>query len=456
MLPARGGLAFVGVVMLFACAGTRATPAPPLVTWTDCAEPATGVRCGSISVPENRETAVATSRHIAIGFDVLSATGRDRREPVFILAGGPGDAGTSFRRTVARAWPGVIDRRDVVLIDQRGTGRSSPLHCPMNAAADPASTFGHIFDRTIFTRCRETLAAGHDLGAYTTAAAADDLDDVRAALGYERIVVWGGSYGTRLAQSYLQRHDDRVAFAILDGVVPIDLAITGRYPAHLQRAVDAVPGASGLLQRHARRLQSAPMQTTIVDPSGRRIEVRLSIGDLAYAVRGILYGAQGSAHLSALLQAADRSGDLSMFAQQYWERAVRMDRLLAHGLHLSVLCREDVPFVSTEDRLAAASTLGGTYVLDEYQAACRIWNLPPLAPPAPQPRPAPALLLSGGFDPVTPAAMAERTAAWLPNARLFTAPAAGHGVSFGCAAAAVAAALAEGSAASLPPVCASR
>jgi len=173
-------------------------------------------------------------------------------------------------------------------------------------------------------------------------------------------------------------------------------------------------------------------------------------------VRGILYGAQGSVQLPAMLQAAERSGDLSAFAQRYWERAARMDQALAHGLHLSVLCGEDVPFISAEDRRAAESTIGGTYFLDEYGAACRIWNVPPVARPAPQSRPLPALLLSGAFDPVTPASMADRTAAWLPAARLFTAPRAGHGISFGCAAAAVDAALADGSTASLPPVCAGR
>ena len=454
MLPARAGIAFIGVVIALACTGTRETPAPPLVTWIDCAEPAPGVRCGSIGVSEDR--GAAAGRRIDIHFDVLSAAGPERREPVFALAGGPGDASTGLRGAIARAWPAVRDRRDVVLVDQRGTGRSSPLHCAMNVAADPASAFGHIFDRTLFTRCRETLAATHDLGAYTTAAAADDLDEIRAALGYEKIIVWGGSYGTRLAQAYVQRHGPRAAFLVIDGVAPIDVAIIGRYPVHLQAAVDAVPDAAAPLHRLAAQLHSAPARTTLVDHSGRRVPVTMTIGDFAYSVRGILYGAQGSMQLATLLRAAEHSGDLTLFAQRYWERAVRMDNNLAHGLHLSVLCGEDVPFVSAEDRRAAESTLGGTYLLDEYQAACRIWNVRPVARSTPEPRTMPALLLSGRFDPVTPAAMAERTAAWLPAAKLFTAPTAGHGVSFACGAGAVAAALADGSAASLSSVCASR
>ncbi|HEX5215068.1 MAG TPA: alpha/beta fold hydrolase [Vicinamibacterales bacterium] len=454
MLPARAGVALTAIAVSFACARTPEAPALPQVAWTDCVEPAPAIRCGSIRVPEDRSS--ARDRQIDISFEVLAATGPRRAEPVFALSGGPGDASTGLRGAVARAWSAVRDRRDVVLVDQRGTGRSSPLHCRMNVAAEPASAFGHIFDRALVARCREALAATHTLRAYRTDSAADDLDEIRAALGYERIVLWGGSYGSRLAQSYLQRHGPRVAFVVLDGVAPIDVAITGRYPAHLQAAIDAIPGAMTPIRRIAARLQTRPARTYVVDHAGRRVAVTMTVGDFAYAVRGILYGAQASVQLPAMLQAAERSSDLSAFAQRLWERAVRMDQALAHGLHLSVLCGEDVPFISAEDRRAAETTVGGTYILDEYSAACRIWNVTPVAPPAAQSRTVPALLLSGEFDPVTPASMAEHIAAWLPAARLFTAPRSGHGVSFGCAAAAVAAALADGSAATLPPVCPGR
>lgn len=454
MLPARAGIASISIVASLACAGAPEPPTLPQVTWTDCAEPETGVRCGSIRVPEDRSS--AHGRTIEIGFEVLAAIGPKRAEPVLALSGGPGDPSTGLRAPITRLWSAVRDRRDVVLVDQRGTGQSSPLHCRMNVAADPASAFGHIFDRALFARCRETLAATHDLGAYRTDSAADDLDEIRTALRHEKIVLWGGSYGSRLAQSYLQRHGERVAFVVLDGVVPIDVAITGRYPVHLQAAIDAIPEVTAPMGRIAAQLQSAPAQTHIVDRTGGRVAVTMTIGDFAYAVRGILYGAQGAVQLPAMLQAAERSGDLSAFAQRYWERAARMDQGLAHGLHLSVLCGEDVPFISAADRRAAESSVGGTYILDEYSAACRIWNVPAVVRPAPQPRPMPALLLSGAFDPVTPSSMAERTAAWLPAAKLFTAPRAGHGISFGCAAAAVDAALADGNGASLPPVCPGR
>jgi len=454
MLPARAGIAVIGIAASLACAAAVEPTPLPQVTWTDCAEPATAVRCGSIRVREDRSS--AHDREIEISFEVLAATGPRSAEPVLALSGGPGDPSTGLRDPITRVWSAVRERRDVVLVDQRGTGRSSPLHCRMNVAADPASAFGHLFDRGLFARCRETLAATHDLSAYRTDSAADDLDEIRAALGYEKIVLWGGSYGSRLAQSYMQRHAGRAAFVVLDGVVPIDVAITGRYPVHLQAAIDAIPDAAPPIRRIAARLLSVPAQTYVVDRTGGRVAVTMTIGDFAYAVRGILYGAQGSVQLPAMLQEAERSGDLSAFAQRYWERAARMDQALAHGLHLSVLCSEDVPFISAEDRRAAESTIGGTYILDEYIAACRIWDVPPVARPAPQSRPLPALLLSGAFDPVTPASMAERTAAWLPAARLFTAPRSGHGISFGCAAAAVDAALAEGNTASLPPVCPGR
>jgi pimeloyl-ACP methyl ester carboxylesterase len=141
-----------------------------------------------------------------------------RADPLFILAGGPGQA-ASFLGPFAAALTGVRKDRDIVLVDQRGTGRSSPLVC---AAFKPDRSLKAALEFDPLPKaaaCAQELAAkGVDAAQYTTAAWVADLDAVRAALGYDRINLWGGSYGTRAAQEYLRRHPQRVRSAVLDSV----------------------------------------------------------------------------------------------------------------------------------------------------------------------------------------------------------------------------------------------
>ena len=175
-------------------------------------------QCGTLEVPENRDQ--PDGRKISLAIAVLPAnTLHPRADPLFILAGGPGQA-ASFLGPFAAALTGVRKDRDIVLVDQRGTGRSSPLVCaafkPDRRPADAALDFDP--GPKAAACARELAAQGIDAAQYTTAAWVADLDAVRAALGYARINLWGGSYGTRVAQEYLRRHPDRVRSVVLDGV----------------------------------------------------------------------------------------------------------------------------------------------------------------------------------------------------------------------------------------------
>jgi pimeloyl-ACP methyl ester carboxylesterase len=168
-------------------------------------------------VPENRDK--PDGRKVSLFVAVLPAnTLHPRADPLFILAGGPGQA-ASFLGPFAAALTGVRKDRDIVLVDQRGTGRSSPLVC---AAFKPDRSLKAALEFDPLpkvTACAQELAAkGVDAAQYTTAAWVADLDAVRAALGYDKINLWGGSYGTRAAQEYLRRHADHVRSVVLDGV----------------------------------------------------------------------------------------------------------------------------------------------------------------------------------------------------------------------------------------------
>jgi pimeloyl-ACP methyl ester carboxylesterase len=369
---------------------------------------------------------------------------------------------------VVERWPEVVARRDVVFLDQRGSAGSSALQCDTRIADDPASAFPHVFDPAAVRACRQRVGDEVDLSAFTTEAAVADLDDLRQALGYERVVLWGGSYGTRLALTYMQRYPKRVAFAVLDGVAPPGISISTRYATTLQSAIAraiedcesradcAIPQRplARDLDAMVARLRESPAQTTVVDAHGRSFPVTLSLGAAAYSIRGILYGPRGYLELPAVLRAASR-GNFQSLAQRYWERATRL-RDLSRGLHLSVMCLEDVPPAGqTEADRATDGTLLGRYLLDEYRRACEAWGTAPtgrVPSPLDTPLPIPALLLSGRFDPSTPPDYADQAARFLPRSR-HDVTNAGHGVSFGCGRATVSRALSAGSFDGVPVAC---
>ena len=179
----------------------------PAMTLTPC-EPA-GIpgpaKCGTFEVFENR--AARRGRKIGINVIVLPATGNKREpDPLFYFAGGPGSGASEDAPGIARAFARIREHRDLVFVDQRGTGQSHPLDCTFYNPNDPQSYFEHFFPLEQVRQCRSQLEAKADLTLYTTTIAVDDIDDVRAALGYDKINLFGASYGTRAALVYLRQH----------------------------------------------------------------------------------------------------------------------------------------------------------------------------------------------------------------------------------------------------------
>ncbi len=423
--------------------------------------------CGTLSVWENRSA--RDGRKISIRFVVLRAEPGPAREPLFMFAGGPGQGSTDLAPVANAPFAPVRSTRDIVLVDQRGTGASNPLLCEADIVAHPELAFGHVFDPALFRRCRPELERAADLRFYTTDLAVQDIDDVRSALGYERILVWGGSYGTRLAQAYMRAYPARVVAAVLDGVVPFDFHAPAGYAASAQQSLERVvadcraaeacdrahPDLGPAFLRLVGRLREGPVAATVRRPDGSTAPVTLALGDFSYAVRGILYSSGASRGLPAMIHQADSTGDLSPFAQRYWGRAADFGGF-ADGLHFAIFCAEDVPFIT--DREADSLSRGtfiGTYLLDEYRGRCRDWVRAPVAPTvqAPLTAPIPTLLLSGWFDPVTPPETAARVAAALPNHRHIVVRNEAHGAGFGCARDATLHVLTKATLDGLPAVC---
>jgi pimeloyl-ACP methyl ester carboxylesterase len=423
--------------------------------------------CGTLTVAENPDA--PSGRRIQISFAVLKAARPGGGEPVFVLAGGPGQGSTALAPLARGPLAPVRETRDIVLVDQRGTGGSNPLACPGGVRADPARAFGHVFPPDRFRRCLDSLEQRADLTRYRTDHAARDLDLVRRALGYERIILSGGSYGTRLAQEYARRFPERVRLVVLDGVVPFDFGAPSTYARTAQDALDRVladcgrqaacraafPDLKASFDSIVMRLRRAPVTTT-VKRRDTTVAVAMSAGDFAYAVRGLLYASGSIRRLPAMIHRAAATGDLGEFAQAYWNRAAGFDDDFAHGLHFSIFCAEDLAFVSDDEaRRLAAGTFFESYLWEEYAAICRFW--PRAAPPPsfrePLAATVPVLLISGAYDPVTPPGNAERVARSLLHSVHLLIPNEAHGAGAGCARSALLYALTRGELGGLPSVC---
>jgi len=204
--------------------------------------------CGVLSVPEDPTR--TGGRQIRLAFARVPAVSRSKRpDPLFLLAGGPGMAATTFYAMTAPVFARIHRDRDIVLVDQRGTGKSNPLDCPEGDETDLGASGGSIIDET--RRCLQMLGAKADVAQYTTSVAVKDLDRVRRALGYQQINLYGVSYGTRVAQQYLRRFPRQTRSLILDGVVPPELSF-GAGMAIEWNAVGGNPDGAGRGRRAGR------------------------------------------------------------------------------------------------------------------------------------------------------------------------------------------------------------
>lgn len=403
---------------------------------------AEGVRCGVFRVYENR--AAAAGRTLDIHFVVVGATDPEARtdDAVLFFFGGPGGPTTGAAPGVARGFADVRRTRDLVLVDLRGIGRSGGLTCDIPYPGGFETRFGTLFDAAHLAACRATLSRRADLTQYTTPISVDDLEELRRWLGYSAVNLYGGSYGTRVAQVYMRRYPGAVRTVVMNGVTPVSEPSYVRTSPNLQAALDllvreceeqpactgAYPDLAGGVEAAFAHFADGPVTVTV---NGR--DVPFHAADLGYALRGLLYG--GSAVVPYVISRAAR-GELQELAEYYVQRTdwVSGDDTAA-GNHLSVICAEDVGPLTDEDvRRAAEGTFLRGHVIRSYRAACDLWPRAPLPADFFEPvrSDAPTLLVSGERDPVTPPAGAERVAAGLTHHLHVVVPNGGHGVTTPC------------------------
>lgn len=401
--------------------------------------------CGVHRVYEDREARQGRSIDLRVAV-VPALAASPRSDPLVLLVGGPGQAATLAGVAVVEALRKVRQRRDIVLVDQRGTGQSNPLRCEADRSVPLDELFAPRPEVAKTRACLDALDA--DTRLYATPTAMDDLDEVRAALGYEQLNLWGGSYGTRAALVYLRRYPQRVRSLILDGSAPASLKLPLYAARDAQRALEltysdcqndpdcqrAFPEARVEFERLLAALDEAPFDARVTHPrTGVDTPLRIERAGVAAAVRNLLYLPQLAGLLPLAVQRA-RSGDFGAFIASADAFADGVD--LATGMFLSVVCAEDVPRF---DAAEADAAMRGTFLagawLHDMRDQCQAW--PAALLPADYHQPVdsdvPSLLLSGNLDPVTPPSWGEEVASHLSRSRHIVVPGAGHGTtSLGC------------------------
>lgn len=438
----------LGALSFAACSGgilgESSTPAVSLPL-EDCeisspgSSETTDARCGRLKVYEDTDT--GSGRQIELFVAVVPAVSRaPQGDPLFLLAGGPGEAATETFPMFMGVFDKIRQKRDIVLFDQRGTGQSNPLKCPSPAENIEPTTDDFDID-TVKKEMAACLAAfDADPRLYTTRQAVSDLEQVRRALGYEKMNLLGVSYGSRLALAYLRAHPERVATVTLDGINPIDWELGPHNPENAGRAVDlilerceedeacsrAFPHVRAEFDQVIRSLEEKPTEINLAHPiSGDLQTVHLTRQRVATTILLNTYSPENSAMLPLMIHAAAQ-GDYRGLAAHYLSSMDSLEKAIADGMYLSVLCSEDAPFYPRENPDS------DSYLpvrLDLLKQQCELWPHEPAPAEWKQPvrAEAPVLILSGEADPITPPSNGEQIARTLPNSLHLVTPEMGHG-----------------------------
>jgi pimeloyl-ACP methyl ester carboxylesterase len=422
--------------------------AAPVLPLEDCrirageGFPGIKARCGWFDRPEDPSNPDSPILQLRVAV-VPALSLEPETDPFVPIAGGPGQSTIEFYASVYSAFEDVRRTRDIVLLDQRGTGESAPLRC----AVDDDIIEGRYSREETITEteaCLERLP--HDPRFFTTSVAVQDLEALRQALGYAQFNVYGISYGSRVAQHFLRRFPESTRTVVIDGVAAPQIALGPAIAIESQNALDSVfarcvedalcnerfPDLSERFDALRASLKEAPVTLSMPDPlTGKRDDVRFSDVEMSGALRLLLYHPSTLALIPLLIDEAI-GGNFQPLSAQFQMVASSMSDAINIGMHNSVLSTEDAPYFEDEnitlDQLAA--TYMGPLQVDALDAMCSVWPQGVLDEGFRNPvaSDVPVLLLSGEMDPITPPAYADLAAVDLGNALHLTGKRQGHGL----------------------------
>lgn len=386
------------------------------------------VRCGKLTVPENYQK--PSDKQIELNFVVLPAIDlNEDHMPMMFLAGGPGQAAADLATGIAPLFTEVRKTRDIILIDQRGTGKSATLECPDVEIPDPYSSLTEDLDLENVKQCLSELK--YDLSQFGSENAIRDFEQVRIALGHQQVNLYGGSYGTRAALVYMRMYESSIRSVVLDSVGPIEVPI-GVFGQSAARAFDIVldnckndeichkayPNLRDEFEQVVARLEKAPFNVDITHPRlGTKTQLLMSKGKFTGQIRMMLYSPRMHRMIPLIIH------------QTYLENYAPITGFIAAnaegaGIHEAVLfnivCNEDYPRITEQQWAAdAKNTLDGEFSQLAFTSVCPLWPKYEVSKDFYQPVTAniPTLILSGNMDPVTPPSNGDYSDKSLPNSR---------------------------------------
>ena len=419
---------------------------PPQIELSDCrihaapGFPGIKARCGVFERHLDPDDAGSTLLKLNVAI-VPALSLEPEPDPLVPIAGGPGGASVSFYAGYAHAFEKVRRHRDILLLDQRGTGESELMNCEF----DDDVIEGQLSRAEIIAHTETCLdMLPHDPRFFTTSVAVRDLEALRVALGYPALNLYGVSYGSRVAQHYARQYPDTTRSIILDGVVPPQLPLGPDIALEAQKALQAIfdrcvesadcnaafPGISDTFAELEATLSSEPVSVELAHPiSGERQTIDFNDEQFAAAIRLMSYSPATVALMPLLIHEAANDNFVPL-AATYLTVAESLSGQIANGMHNAVVCTEDVPFYADIDMDELEKTYIGPVMTEALDTTCSVWPAGVLDDNFRMPlnTDTPVLLLSGTADPITPPYFAELAAVELGNARHLIGKNQGHGL----------------------------
>jgi pimeloyl-ACP methyl ester carboxylesterase len=384
------------------------------------------IKCGKLEVPENYQKPNGTK--ITVNFAIIPAIDKsENKEPFMFLAGGPGQAATELAAGLRHGFTEIRKTRDLVLVDQRGTGESHPLQCEDDKTQSVYQIIPEDFDANDVKECLSKLTG--DLSQYNSENAIRDFEAVRIALGHDKINIYGGSYGTRAALVYMRMFPRSLRSVVLDSVGPVEVPI-GLFGLSSARSFElllenckkdescnaAYPELAIEFQQVVQKLEQSPITLDIPHPRlGEKTVFVVSKDKFISNIFMQLYSMQTRSFVPLIIHQANLGNYAPLagiISQTDGEQGIYL------GLNLNIVCNEDMPKISEAMAFAdAKNNFGGSLSFKSLQTACPLWPTYSVEQSFYQPVTAniPTLILSGNLDPVTPPSNGEKSAATIPD-----------------------------------------
>lgn len=398
------------------------------------------LNCGFVTVPENPNK--PDGKQIQVHYVVLPAVKNvNHEEALLAIAGGPGQSAIDNAAGFDAMLSKVRQQRDILLIDQRGTGRSNLLTCDEGAQSPLSFDDDNADTKAETQKCLAKIDA--DVTQYGSLNAIKDFEAVRQHLGYKKLHIYGISYGTRMAQLYMRLYPAHLATVTLDGIVPMQQSVL-EIGASIDRGFDLLfkdcqetaachaqfPELKAEFDQVAASLAKAPVMENVYDPvTGEKTMLTMTRGKFYGSIRMALY----QANVRALVPHAIHQAAKHNFQPILGLYSLTIDNAgMAMGMHASVVCGEDMHRITPAMREQAQHSFMGKTMLEGLEATCEVWKVPAVDDSFSEPISSdiPTLLLSGEIDPATPPSWGELAMEKLTNAKHFVAPYATHGVAY--------------------------